>query len=196
MRFDLKILLLGGCVSALLAQGLHPTCNKCSGSYIANEEIKAYLARVPADAASEDQQIRAVDAGKSNVDIAVVYRGKQTGISPVAAHDQVSEVYHVIDGSATLLLGTDIIDFKRRPANHPFVQLNGPGGSATGIRNGATYQLKAGDVVVIPPGVGHQFLKIDDHIRYLMVRVDPDKVTALKDETASKADLAKGAAAR
>jgi uncharacterized protein YjlB len=34
-----------------------------------------------------------------------------------------------------------------------------------------------GDVVVIPAGTGHQFTKIDDHISYLMVRIDPDKVT-------------------
>jgi mannose-6-phosphate isomerase-like protein (cupin superfamily) len=35
----------------------------------------------------------------------------------VAEHDQVSEVYHVIDGSGTLVLGPDLIDKKRRPAD-------------------------------------------------------------------------------
>jgi quercetin dioxygenase-like cupin family protein len=52
------------------------------------------------------------------------------------------------------------------------------------------HQLKAGDVIVIPAGTGHWFTKIDDHITYLMIRVDPDKVTPLKDEAASKSDLA------
>jgi hypothetical protein len=46
---------------------------------------------------------------------------------------------------------------------------------------------------VIPAGTGHWFTKIDDHIDYLMVRIDPDKVTPLKDEAASKAYLAKPA---
>jgi quercetin dioxygenase-like cupin family protein len=50
--------------------------------------------------------------------------------------------------------------------------------------------LQAGDVFVIPAGTGHQFTKIDDHISYLMVRVDPDKVVPLMDETASRAYLA------
>jgi mannose-6-phosphate isomerase-like protein (cupin superfamily) len=189
MRTDWKILLLAGCASALLAQDSHPSCNKCSGTYIASDEIQAYLKRAPADAVVTDQQVRAVDVGKSNVDIGVVYRNKTAG-GAVAEHDLVSEVYHVIDGSATLVLGSDITDLKRRPADDRAVRLlNGPGGNGASIRNGATYQLKPGDVVIIPAGVGHWFTKIDDHISYLMVRVDPDKVTPLKDEAASKADL-------
>ena len=35
----------------------------------------------------------------------------------------------------------------------------------------------------------HQFTKIDDHVTYLMVRVDPDKITPHKTEADSKADL-------
>ena len=55
--------------------------------------------------------------------------------------------------------------------------------------NGVAYQLKAGDAVIIPAGTGHQFTKIDDHITYLMVRIDPDKVTPHKTEADSTADL-------
>ena len=43
---------------------------------------------------------------------------------------------------------------------------------------------------VIPAGTGHQFTRIDDHISYLMVRVDPDKVVPLMDEAPSRAYLA------
>ena len=63
----------------------------------------------------------------------------------------------------------------------------GPG--AKQIRNGVTYELKAGDVVIIPAGTGHLFTRIDDHITYLMVRFDPDKIVPLKTEADSKADL-------
>ena len=179
-----KTLLIIAVAAPLLAQ------DKPSGTYINSDEIQAYLKRAPADAVS-DQQVRAVDIGKSHVDIGVVYRGKQTAGGAVAEHDLVSEVYHIMDGSATLVLGSDITELKRRPADDRAVRLlNGPGGNGVSIRNGATYQLKPGDVVIIPAGVGHWFTKIDDHIEYLMVRVDPDKVTPLKDEAASKADLA------
>src|SRR5690348_14037512 len=88
--------------SALSAQDLRPTCNKCPATYIPKAEIDAYLKRAIADKLI-DQQIRAVDVGKTNVDVGLVYRGKLAAPAPdaVAEHDQVSEVYHVIDGSAT-----------------------------------------------------------------------------------------------
>ncbi len=181
---------------SLPAQESHPSCNKCSGTYIASEEIQAYLQRSPHDAVVTDQQVRAVDVGRSNDDIGVVYRSKIGG-GAVAEHDLVSVVYLVIDGSATLVVGSDIVDWKPRPADDRAVRLlNGPGGNGASIRNGVTYQLKPGDVVIIPAGVGHWFTRIDDHISYLMVRVDPDKVTPLKDEAASKADLSSGKVAR
>ena len=110
----------------------------------------------------------------------------------VAEHHQVSEVYHIIDGSATLATGPDLVDAKARPADNEAVRmLNGPGSNAASIRNPVLHQLKAGDVIVIPAGTGHWYTKIDDHITYLMVRLDPDKIVPLKNEAASKADLAK-----
>ena len=65
--------------------------------------------------------------------------------------------------------------------------LNGPGTNAADIRNAAEHELEAGDVLVIPAGTGHQFTKIDDHITYLMIRVDPDKIVPLMDEAAARA---------
>ena len=53
------------------------------------------------------------------------------------------------------------------------------------------YNLQVGDVVVIPAGTGHWFTKIDDHINYLMIRIDPDKVTPLRGETQSKEYLSR-----
>ena len=180
-------------VAALIAQGddPQPTCKMCPATYIGNAEVQSYVKKAVAEKLT-DQQIRDVEIGKSHVGIGVVHRGRLTAPGPdsVAEHDLVSEVYHVIDGAGTLVTGPDLVGKKRRPADQETVRLfNGPGNNSASIRNGVSQELKAGDVGVIPAGTGHYFTRIDDHITYLMVRIDPDKVTPLKDEAASKAYL-------
>ena len=186
---------LAACVLAgVVAQGdPQPTCRMCPGTYIPNDEIQAYVKKAVAERLT-DQQVRDIDIGKSHIGIGVVHRGKLAApaAESVAEHDFVSEVYHVIEGTATLVLGPDLVGKKRRPADLETVRLfNGPGNNAASVRNGVAHDLKPGDVVVIPAGTGHWFTKIDDHITYLMVRIDPDKVTPLRDEAASKTYLAR-----
>jgi mannose-6-phosphate isomerase-like protein (cupin superfamily) len=170
-----------------------PTCEMCPGTYIPLSELDAYTKKAIAEKIV-DQQVRDIDIGKAHVGIGMVYRPKLDRPQPnsVAEHDLVSEVYHVISGSATLVLGPDIADRQRRPATlRTVVEFNGPGNNGSEIRNGVAHELKAGDVVVIPAGTGHWFTKIDDHINYLMVRIDPDKVTPLRSEAQSMAYLSK-----
>jgi mannose-6-phosphate isomerase-like protein (cupin superfamily) len=172
-----------------------PTCNMCPGHYVPLSELQAYTKKA-IDENLLDQQVRDIEIGKAHVGIGMVHRKKldAPAADSVAEHDKVSEVYHIVDGTATLVLGPDITNRQRRPATlRTVVEFNGPGNNGSEIRNGVTYQLKPGDVVVIPAGTGHLFTKIDDHIDYLMVRIDPDKVTPIKDEAASKAYLSKPA---
>ena len=185
-------LLLIGIVVSAQGDG-RPTCRNCPATYISKDEIQAYNNRAIANRLV-DQQVRAVDVGRTNVAVGVVHRGKLTGPAPnsVAEHHQVSEVYHIIDGAATLATGPDLVGAQQRPPDNEAVRmLNGPGSNAASIRNPVLHELKAGDVIVIPAGTGHWYTKIDDHITYLMIRLDPDKIVPLKDEAASKADLAK-----
>src|ERR1700675_3791773 len=148
-------------ITPLFAQDNNPkpTCNMCPGTYIPVDELQSYVKKAIAEK-RVDQQVRDVDIGKSHVAIGMVYRGKldAPGKESVAEHDLVSEVYHIVDGSGTLVLGPDLVDKKRRPATAETVRLfNGPGNNSESIRNGVTYQLKTGDVVVIPAGTGPQF---------------------------------------
>ena len=172
-----------------------PTCNMCPGYYIPLSELQAYTKKAIEEKLI-DQQVRDIEIGKAHIGIGMVHRGKldKPNANSVAEHDQVSEVYHIIDGTATLVLGADIVDRQRRPATQrTVVEFNGPGNNGSDIRNGVSYNLKPGDVVVIPAGTGHWFTKIDDHIDYLMVRIDPDKVTPLKSEAQSTEYLSKPA---
>jgi mannose-6-phosphate isomerase-like protein (cupin superfamily) len=199
--FSIGLVAILSIAGALIAQERinptdpQPTCRMCPGTHIPVSELEAYTKKALAEGLI-DQQVRDVEIGKAHVGIGMVYRGKldKPAADSVAEHDLVSEIYHVISGSATLVLGPDILNRQRRPATQrTVVEFNGPGNNGSDIRNGVTLQIKAGDVVVIPAGTGHWFTKIDDHINYLMIRVDPDKVTPLKSEAQSKEYLAKPA---
>jgi mannose-6-phosphate isomerase-like protein (cupin superfamily) len=200
----MKRLMVGLAAAGLFAAGMavnsfgaqqtdpQPTCRMCEGTYLPAAEIQEYWKKAMAEG-RVDQQARDVDIGKAHIGIGVVHRTKldAPGAESVAEHDLVSEVYYIVSGSGTLVLGPDITNMKRRPADQETVRLfNGPGNNGSVIRNGKTYNLKVGDMVVIPAGTGHQFTKIDDHLSYVMVRIDPDKVTPLMDEAKSRTWLA------
>ncbi len=197
--YGAAILLVSGSLAAqtrINPTDPQPTCNMCPGTFIPVDELNAYTKKA-LEEKHIDQQVRDIDIGKARVGIGMVYRGKLDAPLPnsVAEHDQISEVYHIISGSGTLVLGPQITNRERRPATQrTVVQFNGPGNNGSEILNGISRELKPGDVVVIPAGTGHWFTKIDDHINYLMVRVDPDKVTPLKDEAQSQEYLSKPAA--
>src|SRR6187549_2190514 len=118
----LKPLMIAGALvmtmAAVYAQNVPTaTCKGCPATYISNEELQAYLKRAMARN-QIDQQVRSVDAGKSGVAVGMVHRTKLDQPQPnsVAEHDHVSEVYHVISGSATLMTGPDRVDPERRRA--------------------------------------------------------------------------------
>ena len=170
-----------------------PTCQMCPGTFIPLEELNAYTQRAITERLI-DQQVRDINIGKAHIGIGMVYRKKLDKPQPdsVAEHDHVSEVYHLISGSGTLVLGPDITNRQRRPATQKtVVEFNGPGNNGAEIIGGETRVIKAGDVIVIPAGTGHWFTKIDDHINYLMIRIDPDKLTPLRGEAQSKDYLSK-----
>jgi mannose-6-phosphate isomerase-like protein (cupin superfamily) len=178
-------------IGRLSAQEGVASCRMCPSTYIPRSEIEEYT-RIGRATNVIDQQMRSLDIGKAQVEIALVHRGKLDAPAPrsVATHDLVSEVYYILSGSGTNRTGPDVVDPQRRPPDDRAVRLlNGPGANGTDLRNPAEHELEAGDVLVIPAGTGHQFTKIDDHITYLMIRVDPDKVVPLMSEADSRAYL-------
>lgn len=193
-RIGVKVLLTGGAVvAALLAQSPQPTCSHCQATWIPAGELDAYTAKA-IKYKIVDQQVRSVDIGKAQVGIGMVTRGKllpgAVRKGAVAEHEQISEVYYIIDGAATLLTGPELVNSVKRSDNEKTVRLqNGPGWSSDSIVNPQVNHLKPGDVIVIPAGTGHLFTEIPDHITYMMVRIDPDKVVPTKSQAESEADL-------
>jgi mannose-6-phosphate isomerase-like protein (cupin superfamily) len=127
-----------------------------------------------------DHQARIVDIGKLNVAVGVVRRTATSDKpgDPVRGiyHDSTTEVYYIVSGEGMLTTGGTIVDDKRAAADSDVVKvLNGPSGN--GVNNGGvTRKVGPGDVIIIPAGVFHGWSQIKDHVTYISVRPDPDKV--------------------
>jgi mannose-6-phosphate isomerase-like protein (cupin superfamily) len=131
-------------------------------------------------AVNPQPNIRVVNAGGYNVAVGAIHR-PQSPPGVAAVHFKVTEIYHVIDGGATLVTGGTMVNAKTRPPDSESVKFeDGPGESATAIQGGTTQRIKAGDVVVIPAGVPHWFSAIEGSITYLVVRVDPGRVLPVR----------------
>ena len=147
---------------------------------VPNSEIQATVQKT-ASAPVSDQAIRVVSINDEyNVGIGVVHRAKTAGRSPGGGieHSQITEVYHVIEGNATLVTGGVIENPRESPPESSVVKvLNGPSTGGGVVKDGASRKVGPGDVVIIPPNTPHWFSEItSDQIVYLVVRVDPHKV--------------------
>jgi len=93
------------------------------------------------------------------------------------AHDQTTETYIIVSGGGTLVTGGKIVNENRSaPDSEVTKVLNGPSCSGPTIGNVVKKVVKTGDIIVIPAGVPHGWTDITDHVDYLSVRPDPDKV--------------------
>lgn len=161
-------------------QGASPHLPRGTATDISNAEIQSMVQKTAADRVS-DQAIRVVSInGEYNVGVGVVHRSKTSGAQAGGGieHSQITEIYHVIEGNATLVTGGSMDNTAEFPADHPVVKiLNGPSTRGGPIQNGVTRKIGPGDVVIIPPNTLHWFSEItSDQIVYLVVRVDPHKV--------------------
>lgn len=100
--------------------------------------------------------------------------GTATGI----AHDHQTETYVIVSGTGTLVTGGQIVNGRKSaPDSQVTLVLNGP--SCSGRIEGADVVkrvVKTGDIIIIPAGVPHGWIDIADHVDYLSVRPDPDRV--------------------
>ena len=93
-------------------------------------------------------------------------------------HDHQTETYVIVSGGGTLVTGGRIVNGRKSAADSDVTRiLNGP--SCSGVITGTDVvrkQVKTGDVIIIPAGVPHGWSDIPDHVDYLSVRPDPDRV--------------------
>jgi mannose-6-phosphate isomerase-like protein (cupin superfamily) len=161
-------------------QGPAPHLPRGRATDASSGEIQALVQKTAAAPVS-DQALRVVSInGEYNVGVGVVHRAKTAGRDAGGGieHSQITEIYHVIEGNATLVTGGTMENLTEVPPDSPVVAvLNGPSTRGGPIQNGVSRKIGPGDVVIIPPNTPHWFSEISsDQIVYLVVRVDPHKI--------------------
>jgi mannose-6-phosphate isomerase-like protein (cupin superfamily) len=141
-------------------------------------QIEAHKKNMVA-AKRDDVPMNMVKAGggsdKHQFGVSVVYRTKAPNPN-YAVHDDVAEVYYVIEGKGRMKLGGKLTDWKRRPVSAG----NGRGSAGTTAVGGQDITIAKGDVLIIPAGTPHKWEGGgDEFTSYVVVRVDPDGVAPL-----------------
>jgi mannose-6-phosphate isomerase-like protein (cupin superfamily) len=119
-------------------------------TYVDSQKVLDHFGKgnllVPGDGAYEVQTNRRVKDG--NIEI----------------HVKETDIFYVMDGSATLWMGGTPVDPHVGRPDRPLQM------TAKDITNPEVYDLKKGDVIVIPAGVPHWFKSVHGSIDYLVVK--------------------------
>jgi len=90
-----------------------------------------------------------------------VQTNKRTANGNIEIHEKETDIFYVMDGSATIIVGGTAVEPKpTRPGQM----------TAKDIQGGQAYDLKKGDVLVIPAGTPHWFKQVNGSINYLTVK--------------------------
>jgi mannose-6-phosphate isomerase-like protein (cupin superfamily) len=124
---------------------------------------------------------KSVDAGAHVIDFWLESRkGGAAGSATGIVHSEITEIYFIFQGKATLITGGTIADPKPFAVNVPAwkgssVVFNTPtlGGPFTG---GTPRVVGPGDIIVVPPGTVHQWGAVETPMLvYFIARIDPSK---------------------
>ena len=145
---------------------------------IKDEDVKEVLKHAPP---AVDQQLKVVDAGPYNVGVGIIHRGPTkdaADTTPCIIHHNQTETYIIVEGAGTLVTGGAIMNPREISADsEAYKVLNGPSANGTVKNSDAQVRtVKVGDIIIIPPDVCHGWRGIADHVNYLSVRPDPDRV--------------------
>ena len=134
-------------------------------SMVAVNETDVAMTMVKMGGGSDDGQIG----------VSVVLRPKGQNNPYYAVHDDVAEVYYVIEGKGRMKVGGTITDWERRPVSIE----NGQGSRGTTAVGAKDVPLSKGDMLIIPAGTPHKWESSDEFTYYVVVHADPKGVAPL-----------------
>ncbi len=80
----------------------------------------------------------------------------------VEVHTRDTDIFYILEGTATFVTGGTAVDAKEVRPNEV---------TAKTISGGTERHLEKGDVIIIPRGIPHQFIKVDGQFEYFVVKV-------------------------
>ena len=138
--------------------------------------IEAFIDKLPKDRIS-DLPIRVADVGGYKVGVYGVFRPKALPGDAIRHQTSVTEIYYMLEGTATLVTGGTIVS-ERTTGVSPNTKRPNFGGS--GIEGGVSRKVVPGDVIIIPGNVPHWWSSLDTDIRYLIFRPDPEGLQTVR----------------
>lgn len=189
-----KVLAVAVVLSPVAVWVVRAQSKPTTATVISKEEIEA-VSKAEQDKPTQDMNIKIVSLGYENYAIGVIHRGttrvksanasgggargnqppsepcgsQMNGSAPGGVpggmtHDYQTEGYYIISGGGTMILDGHL----GKGRHFPF-EPNGPscGGTAYDAKK---VEVKAGDVVIVPPNVVHGWADVPDHVDYLSFR--------------------------
>ena len=92
----------------------------------------------------------------------LVMGSHRTEAGHVEMHDKETDVFYIVDGSATFITGGKMIGGK---VTKPGQWLG------TDLQGGTVHHLSKGDVIVIPAGIPHWYKEVPHSVTYFVVKV-------------------------
>src|SRR5207245_5464351 len=102
-----------------------------------------------------------IDSGGMQLRVAVQHEKNKTGAA-AELHDASDDVYYVLDGSATLVLGGKL----EAPKETDPGEWRSPR-----IVDGKTFEIKKGDLVVVPRGTPHQRSTANQDFTMILIKI-------------------------
>ena len=124
-----------------------PPTDRTKASYMSAAEVEAAIAKLPKD--RPNSSVRVFTLAPYNVNI----EHRQPMAQNASVHADTSELFYVIDGSATMLTGGKLV------------------GEGKAIEGGVSQKFGKGDWIVVPSGVPHQFIDIKSPITILSLHL-------------------------
>ena len=113
-----------------------PPTDRTKASYMSAAEVRAAIAKLPTDRAQSS--VRVFTLAPYNVNI----EHRQPMAQGASVHPDRSELFYIIEGSATMLTGGKLA------------------GEGKTIEGGVSQKFAPGDWLMVPSGVPHQFIDI------------------------------------